>query len=306
MGEDTKIVSFWGKGGVGKTTCSVSYATYLANQGLDTLLITSDPTPSLSDILDIKIGAEKKRIGDLSLTAIELDEEAVKRMWKKEFGTEVYKVISAFFPVESSIIDYVAGAPGIADEFMLSYILDLYKTKEYDCIVWDTAPAGGTLRLIKIEEQFYKHLGEASKLYLKFKTIIDKIRKGEKSPLEIIDSWKKLALDVLTLLSSKDFYAYIVTISEWLGLAQTERIIKELKEFDINIGGIIVNQIIQDSSISLRGKPEIHQKYLRMIDKTYSENYQILKIPMQPYEVRGVDRLYEFSKHLELIHQDSW
>ncbi len=301
MVEVTKVVSFWGKGGVGKTTCSAAYAIYLSNQGFNTLLITSDPTPSLSDIMDLKIGAEEKKIEDLSLTTIELDEDAVKEMWKEKFGEEVYKVISAFLPVDNSIVDYVAGAPGITDEFMLSYILDLYEAKNYDYIVWDTAPAGGTLRLIRIEEQFYRHLGEAAKLYLTFKTIIDKIRKGEKSPLEIIESWKGLASDVLSLLSSRDFSAYIVTISEWLGVAQTERIVNELKEFNINVGGIIVNQIIQDANSFLNGKPEIHRKYLKVIENSYSKDYKIMKIPMQPYEVRGVNNLHKFSRLLEEI-----
>ncbi|WP_455364733.1 ArsA family ATPase [[Eubacterium] cellulosolvens] len=299
--EDTKIISFWGKGGVGKTTCSVSYAIYLANQGFNTLLITSDPTPSLSDILNMRIGAKRKKIGNLSLNAIELDEETITDMWKKKFGAEVYKVISAFLPVENSIIDYVAGAPGIADEFMLSYILDLYKTKDYDYIIWDTAPAGGTLRLIKIQEKFYEHLGEAAKLYLTFKTIIDKIRQGEKSPLEIIESWRDLAQNVLNFLSSRDFSAHVVTVSEWLGLTQTRRIIDELKEFNINIGGIIVNQIIQDSNRPLKGKPKIHQKYLKIIDETYS-GYKILKIPIQHYELRGINQLYKFSKYLTTIY----
>ncbi len=225
----------------------------------------------------------------------------MKEMWKKKFGDEVYKVISAFLPVDNSIVDYVAGAPGITDEFMLSYILDLYEAKNYDYIVWDTAPAGGTLRLIRIEEQFYRHLGEAAKLYLTFKTIIDKIRKGEKSPLEIIESWKGLASDVLSLLSSRDFSAYIVTISEWLGVAQTERIVNELKEFNINVGGIIVNQIIQDANSFLNGKPEIHRKYLKVIENSYSKDYKIMKIPMQPYEVRGVNNLHKFSRLLEEI-----
>lgn len=302
MTKDTKIVSFWGKGGVGKTTCSVSYAIDLANQGFNTLLITSDPTPSLSDIIDMKIGAKMKEVGDLSLTAIELDEEAVKEKWKETFGEEVYKVISAFFPVDNSIIDYIAGAPGIADEFTLAYILDLYKTKKYDYIIWDTAPAGGTLRLLRIQEQFYEHLGEAAKLYLNFKTIIEKIRKNKKNPLVTIENWRELSLDVLNLLSSKYFTAYIVTISEWLGVAQTTRIVKELKEFDINIGGIVVNQIILDTNTFLKGKHEIHKKYLKVIDENYSMNYKIIKIPLQPYEVRGIKQLLKFSGLLEEIH----
>ncbi len=302
MTKQTKIVSFWGKGGVGKTTCSASYAINLAYQGFNTLLISSDPTPSLSDIINTKIGAKMKKIGNLNLTTIELDENAIKDLWKENFGEEVYRVISAFLPVDNSIIDYVIGAPGIADEFTLAYILDLYKTKNYDYIIWDTAPAGGTLRLLRMQEQFYMHLGEAAKLYLNMKTIIEKIRKSKKNPLSIIEKWRKLTLEVLNLLSSKYFITYIVTISEWLGVAQTTRIINELKEFDIKIGGILVNQIILDTHSYLKGKHKIHKKYLKVIDQNYSMNYKIIKIPLQPYDVKGIKHLYKFSRLLEKIN----
>lgn len=301
MSKKTRIVSFWGKGGVGKTTCSASFAAYLAKQGFDTFLITSDPIPSLSDIMDVRIGAKKTRINGLQLSAIELDEDTIKEMWKKKYGVEVYKVISSFLPVDRSIIDYVAGAPGISDEFMLAYILDLYNSKEHDFIIWDTAPAGGTLRLVKIEEQFYKHLGDAAKLYLSFKSIIDRIKTGERGPLEIIESWKKLALDVLNLLKSEEFFAYIVTIPEWLGVAQTKRLIDELNEFNVKVSGIIVNQIIESVNGFLKEKAKIHKKYLSLIEENYSKDYKVFKIPMQSYEVRGINSLYDFSKFLKDI-----
>jgi len=301
MANSTKIISFWGKGGVGKTTCSASYATYLANKGFNTMLITSDPTPSLSDIMDMEISAKAKKVDDLNLTAIELDEDVVKEMWKKKFGEEVYRVISSFLPVDESIIDYVAGAPGIADEFILSYILDLYTAKNYDYIVWDTAPAGGALRLIRIQDQFYKHLGEAAKLYLTFKTILERLKKGGKSPLTIIERWRDLVSDILDLISSKDFSINIVTISEWLGVAKTKRIINELKEFNVEVDSIIINQIIQDTNSFLKSRADIHRKYLKLIEENYSKNYAILRVPLQPYEVRGVDKLLSFSELLKNI-----
>ncbi|MGE5174618.1 MAG: ArsA-related P-loop ATPase, partial [Betaproteobacteria bacterium] len=45
-----------GKGGVGKTTCSAAIATQFAAQGHKTLIITSDLSPSLSDVFEQKIG----------------------------------------------------------------------------------------------------------------------------------------------------------------------------------------------------------------------------------------------------------
>jgi len=61
-------------------------------------------------------------------------------------------VVSSFLPVGEEVLQYISGAPGISEEFALSYIYDFYVGGEYDLIVWDTAPAGGTLSLLKLQE----------------------------------------------------------------------------------------------------------------------------------------------------------
>ncbi|HID17467.1 TPA: hypothetical protein EYP26_04145 [Candidatus Bathyarchaeota archaeon] len=43
----------------------------------------------------------------------------------------------------------------------------------------------------------------------------------------------------------------------------------------------------------------MHKKYLKAIEEKYSNEYEIITVPMQPYEVRGIDNLYRFSKLLE-------
>ncbi|RLE52085.1 MAG: hypothetical protein DRJ33_04575 [Candidatus Methanomethylicota archaeon] len=293
----TKVVSFWGKGGVGKTTCAASVAVKLASRGFHTLLISSDPTPSLSDILEISHCPSITKVQSTPLYVLELSEDNVVGMWKQKYGEEVYQVISAFLPVDKSIIDYIAGAPGIADEFCLSYIMELQKQEVYDYIVWDTAPAGGTLKLLKLEEQFYKHLTEAAKLYLSIKTVLRKIRrKEEANPLKILDSWKRLAEDTLAMLSSSLFKAHIVAIPEWLSVAQTERLVNELLAFKVNIGKVVVNQVVLDVPDHL-GKKIIHQKYLSMLKEKLSF-LDIITVPLQTYEIRGMDNLLAFSEHL--------
>jgi len=49
--EGTRFTFFGGKGGVGKTSLSAATATMLADEGKRTLIISTDPAHSLSDIL---------------------------------------------------------------------------------------------------------------------------------------------------------------------------------------------------------------------------------------------------------------
>ncbi|CAD7774776.1 Putative arsenical pump-driving ATPase [Candidatus Methanoperedenaceae archaeon GB50] len=306
------ILSFWGKGGVGKTTCSASLATYLASNGDETLLISSDPSPSLFDIFGFprRPGGIYRVSGLERLDVIELDEAVVLEMWKERFGGEVFEVVSSFFPVDESILDYIAGAPGISEEFVLAYLLEEYRLGGYDFIVWDTAPAGGTLRLLRLEEQFYEHLGEAGRLYFSVKSVLDRLkRKGGRNPLSIIEEWRALARDVLDFMSSDAVRAFIVTIPEWLGYAQTVRIVGELGEFDVSIGGILVNQVAETGICQGEvwdKRSEVHAHYMEMIREEFGGRYKVKSVPVLPYEVKGVDRLLRFSENvLDLVDIES-
>ena len=91
-----RLILFNGKGGVGKTTCAAATAIQLASMGKKTLIITSDPAPSLSDIFEIVIGDEEKSVtGIKNLFALEISADSVLARWKKKFGPQVYEVLSS-------------------------------------------------------------------------------------------------------------------------------------------------------------------------------------------------------------------
>jgi len=205
-----------------------------------------EPSPSLTDILEINVLGDITKVPEVqNLEAVELDYDKVLEMWKIKFGDEIFEVISSFLPVEEEIIDYIAGAPGIDEEFALSYVFDIYMSGEYDVIVWDTAPAGGTLSLLYLQETFYNHMRDAAKLYIRLKETLEALTGREKrDPLKIIGEWEKLAENVLLMVRAENTVAYLVTIPEGLGVSQTERIKKDLEKFQVNIGGIIINNYI--------------------------------------------------------------
>ena len=87
---------------------------------------------------------------DLPLYGLEISSDAVLAKWKERFGREIHEVISSFANVEYDFVDYVGTAPGIEEEYMLYFIQELTKDGAYDVVVWDTAPAGHTLRLLRL------------------------------------------------------------------------------------------------------------------------------------------------------------
>ncbi|MGQ9468483.1 MAG: ArsA family ATPase [Nitrososphaerales archaeon] len=292
--EESKIVAICGKGGVGKTTCATAAALHFAKRGLRTLLISSDPTPSLSDILEINVRGIITPVNYYKgLNAIELDYDLVVEKWKKKFGHEVYEVLSSFLPVGEEIIEYIAGAPGIDEEFALSYVLDIYESNDYDVIVWDTAPAGGTLSLIKLQDKFYRHLGEAAKLYVKVRKAVEMLTKGRarRDPLKIIASWENLAQRVLDMLRDKKTHAIIVTIPEALGVHQTRRVFKELEAFGMHVSKILVNYVITEDICDCdfhKQRASMQKDYLAMLRERYGKEPGLAILPQLPREVRGI------------------
>ncbi len=298
------ILMFCGKGGVGKTTCASSTAIHYAAEGFRTLLISTDPAPSLTDILEVDVKGKITPIpGVEDLDAVELDYSRIFDMWTEKFGDEVYAVISSFLPLGREVLDYIAGAPGIDEEFALSYVYDLYTGGEYDVIVWDTAPAGGTLSLLYLQETFYTHMRDAAKLYIRLKETLEHLTGREKrDPLKIIREWEQLAKNVLDMIRSENTTAFLVTIPEGLGVSQTERIKQDLEKFEIQIGGIIVNNLIPQevdmSSELLSKRRQVQEKYMNILEETYSGKLPLMKLPLQGHEVIGIEVLRDIGKQL--------
>ncbi len=300
---ERRILMFCGKGGTGKTTSSSVTAVHFALWGYRTLLISTDPAPSLSDILEIDVGGEITPIPDApGLSAVELDYDLVVELWKERYGAEVYDLISSFLPVEEDIIEYIAGAPGIDQEFALGYLYDLYAGDDHDVIVWDTAPAGGTLALIKLQDTFYRHLGEAARMYVRVRSALDALTRGtKKNPLKIIAKWKELSKNVLDMMKDETTQAIVVTNPEALCVAQTRRVVDDLEKFGIRVGGIVLNRVLTpeaaDSPFN-RSLREVQLKYIEEVNESYRGKLPIAQIPLMDFEVKGVEALKKLEKVL--------
>jgi arsenite-transporting ATPase len=293
-----RVLMFGGKGGVGKTTCSATTALHYASLGRSTLIISSDLTPSLSDIFEMEVGSTERRVeGMENLYALEISPDEVMKRWKAKFGPEIYEAASSLIDMEyDELIDYVALAPGIQEEFMLDYVLEQIKDGSFDLIVWDTAPAGDTLRLLDLPYKFISHLRTAPKVYMRVRDTF----KLKKTPfLEIIESWKALAEEVTTFMRDPRNTEFIlVTIPEGLGVYQARRLVKDFRRFGLEINYILVNDVIQnpDSDFN-RQRMEMQRKYIKILQEDY-EGKTIIEVPLFPHEIKGVGGLKELERVL--------
>lgn len=287
------IVMFCGKGGVGKTTCAAATALHYANEGKKTIIISTDFTPSLRDIYEIE-GVEKPaKIAD-GLYLDEIGYEEIERLWDQKFGPEVYSVFSTVVDISyEEFVAFVATiVPGIRDEFMVDYIRELSESAEYERIVWDTAPAGQTLGLLRMPSIVNEHLKPAPRIYSRLKAS----RKTKRSVLDVIKGWEELSNKDMEFLRS-DVEFNLVTIPEALAVRQLDDIIGEFQSYGLNINNMIINHVVKDpDSDFLRTKAAMQQGYISEISAKCGGNQRILY--MFPYEVKGIERLKEAERVL--------
>ncbi len=289
-----RILMFGGKGGVGKTTCSAATALHYASAGKKTLAISTDATPSLSHIFEIT-RTEKPTIVTGALSFSELGMEEIKEMWDRTFGREVYEVFSSFVAIDyPEFVEFMTSVlPGLGDEFMVDYIRALSLNDEYQNVIWDTAPLGQTLALLKTPALLGQHLRMAPRVYSRLKL-------GERSRepvLNILRRWERLSAENMEFLRNRVGFT-LVTIAEALAVAQLESIFRELNDYGLKVQQLIINNVVKDdSSEFLRTKAQQQQNYLELIYRRYA-NLKIVELPLFPQEVKGLDRLREVARVL--------
>jgi arsenite-transporting ATPase len=294
-----RVLMFGGKGGVGKTTTSATTALHFAAAGMRTLIISSDLTPSLSDIYETEIGYTETAIpGIANLWGLEIDPDEVMRRWKIKFGPEIYEAAQVFVDMPyDELVDYVGMAPGIQEEFMLDFILEQVRDGRYDLVVWDTAPAGDTLRLLELPYKFLSHLRVAPKVYL---NVRDKLQLKKVPFLDLIDSWKELSQEITGFFRDPSNAEFIlVTIPEALAVYQAQRLVGEFENFGLDIQHVIVNHVIdQVDSGFLRRRQAMQQPYLDLLTREYGADMTITRLPLFADEIKGTERLRQLEKLL--------
>ena len=294
-----RVLMFGGKGGVGKTTTSATTALHFASAGRRTLIISSDLTPSLSDIFETEIGATETPIPTVpNLWGLEIDPEEVMSRWKVKFGPEIYEASQVFVDMPyDELVDYVAMAPGIQEEVMLDFILEQVRDGRYDLVVWDTAPAGDTHRLLELPYKFLNHLRTAPRVYL---GVRDKLQLSRAPFLELIDSWRELSQEIAGFFQSPANAEFVlVTIPEALGVYQARRLVGEFAQFGLKIRHLLVNNVIlQPDSEFLRRRQAMQRPYLELLAEEYDGQMTITQLPLFADEMKGVGRLQKLEKLL--------
>jgi len=292
-----------GKGGVGKTTTSCSLAIQLAACRESVLLISTDPAHNLSDAFGQKFGKEATKVNEFdNLYAMEIDPNSSLQ--------EMIDQSDQGGAMGGMMQDLAFAIPGVDEAMGFAEIMKHVKSMEYSVIVFDTAPTGHTLRFLSFPSVLEKALGKISALGGRFGPMISQMSSMMGAPVgdqqdmfQKLESMRAVITEVNNQFKDPEKTTFVcVCISEFLSLYETERLVQELTVYEIDTHNIVVNQLLFPSKTSTCAhctvRHRMQQKYLKEAHELYEEFFHIIQLPLLTEEVRGPEKLKEFSKML--------
>jgi arsenite/tail-anchored protein-transporting ATPase len=152
LASPTRFLFFTGKGGVGKTSLACASAVAQAERGKRVLLVSTDPASNLDEVLGVQLGASPTAIPEVArLWALNIDPAAAAAAYREKLvGPYRGKLPDA---VLRGMEEQLSGACTMEiaafDEF--SRLLGQPEaTADFEHVIFDTAPTGHTLRLMKL------------------------------------------------------------------------------------------------------------------------------------------------------------
>ena len=313
------IIFIGGKGGVGKTTTAAALASYYANQGKKTLIVSTDPAHSLGDVLNVPLKNQKTAVTSY-LDAIELNPDIIV----DEHFAQVERTITSYanpdmMPKIREHLRLSKSAPGAQEAAMLESMcqhLVAASDAGYEHVIFDTAPTGHTLRLLVLPEMmgaWTDGLLAQQRRQAKLRSVANHLGSHEQDnnkndlanpfaekkndrweqAVSVLEKRKQLFRQAGLLLHDRTQTAIVLVMTaDVLPLAETKRAIEQLEDSKLMPAAIVINQLIDptQSDTFWRRRAERQQQLMQDIEKNFSE-YPLYPIYLQQTDVRGTDAL---------------
>lgn len=315
----TRVVFFGGKGGVGKTTVANATAVALADTGKRVLLVSTDPAHNLGHLWDKKIGDRTVAVRD-NLDLMEIDPEATTAAHLKTVGATMRKMMPERLHGEvKKHLELSAKSPGTHEAAMLERISILVEeARDYDHIIFDTAPSGHTSRLMELPElmtAWTEGLLERRAKSEKFSELVRGLEpKGkDKSVMASNDPVDKRNQELRSILlrrrrrfeglrdvlqDPQQCVFFIVLTAERLPVLETAEFHAELTRSRVRVGGCVVNRRSPaDAGDFLAGRRAIEEDALADLSRRLPD-VPVIQLPLLAYEVGSPQAIADIAAHL--------
>ncbi len=312
-GSNRRLIFFGGKGGVGKTTLAAAFATLLAGRGEKTLLVSTDPAHSTSDVLGAKLSREPTELEE-NLFGVEIDAAADAAAYVERVKDDAHGSVSPeVLPAVRQHLDLAKTSPGTEESALFDRFVDLIALSpgEYDRIVFDTAPTGHTLRLLTLPalltawvEGMVRQREKVAGMERMLRNLAGEEGSDEDPVLNRLRERRdKFHHARHRLLEDANFY--LVLIPERLPIEETSRTLDTLTENGIEVGGLVVNRVLPDVSEGafLRARLEQQSEYLDEITARFQDR-RVIQVEQDAHDITKRRQLSDIAKQLDAAGLD--
>ncbi|EJN60007.1 ArsA family ATPase [Halogranum rubrum] len=300
-----KFVFFGGKGGVGKTTVSSAYALKCANAGLDTLVVSTDPAHSTSDVFDQQFSDTPQPVdGVQRLWAMEIDPDDEVERHLMETKRALGDQVSAGMVNEiDRQIEMAHQTPGAYESALFDRFIEVMReSDEYDRVVFDTSPTGGTLRLLSLPA-FLE--GWIERLLMKRKQsvkLFERAAIGNNEPRRMMDGdpiiarleARKEQFEFAGRVLRDEAAFFLVVNPDELSIRETRRAVERLHDYGLDVQGLVVNKLSPEPGEDeegigarfLRQRVATERERLRELHDTFDVPV-VAEIGLRVAEVKG-------------------
>jgi arsenite-transporting ATPase len=279
-----RTIFFAGKGGVGKTSVAAATGLWVARQGYKTLLLTTDPASHLGQILEQTITDTPTLIsGEQKLWMAHIDPVKAAQEYKEKV---LYEVSQKYDKQRVMAIEEELNSPCTEEMATFEKFIEFASRKDFQIIIFDTAPTGHTLRLLKLPVEWSKQL--EIKIYTT----------TEDSEMDKLT--KERFKEVIEMMQDADSTTFsFVMYPESTPIEEASRAIKDLKTIGVSTSMIVANLVLPENVLTnnyWKQRKTMQDKYLKEMDIRFS--VPIIQLPLMAEDLIGKEKLMQAGKLL--------
>ena len=301
-----RVIFYTGKGGAGKSVVSCASALKLAESGYETLVISSDPSHTISDAFETEVHHIPTKIGGRDkLWAIQVDPI---REVREKYGVIQDYIVSVFKSkgLDEVLAYEIAALPNMTEFVSLLKVVEFVEANSYDVIVLDTVPSGEALKNIYLPTLLSTTAAKLIKMVMPFANIAKIVEPivGVPTPskevirediklMEILGKLKDIIVDrkvtSLRLIANPDSFS-IQNLKRTHLLANL---------YDINVDLGIINKVIPEKVTDpyFTSWKSAQERYLAEAEDAFHP-LPIKKLQLFQSEVKGLKLLNELGDEL--------
>jgi arsenite-transporting ATPase len=274
----TRYLFFTGKGGVGKSTVACATSVYLAEKGLKTLIVTTDPASHLQNIFGQPIEPEPTAItGFNNLFAARIDQ---KKAWE-EYRKRILNAVEDKDEEIRKAVEEDLNSPCAQEMAAFEKFMSYFELHGYDVLIFDTAPTGHTLRLLELPSDW--------KGFVDLGTLTKKTSDETKN---------KYAHVIESMRNRKSSTFVFVMYPEYTPMMEAWRASEDLKkQVGIETALVAVNYVLPEKygrNVFFDNRRRQQEKYIEEIKKRFKT--PIFTIPLLDHEPEGLDDLKQLEQ----------